>query len=212
MKITLGSDHPGCVKVTQCHEIAIPLFTQLSTGHYDWPASILRLDDFDAYLRDHRTARKRAVRAGRLGYRVERISRADHSDAIYAINTSLPERQGRPMAASYLARPSLSQLPRYACPRHRIDEWGAFAADGTLVAYLVVYVSGDMAMISQILGHGDHLANDVMYALVVEALRATVEAAGHVSVFYNRHDSGTEGLRFFKERLGLSAERVEWAL
>lgn len=212
MKIVLGIDHPGCVKAAQCGDLAGPLHTQLATGDYDWPASILCLDDFSAYLARHRTARKRAAHAWRLGYRVERISRADHPDAIYAINTSLPERQGRPMAESYLSRPSVSHLPTYACPRHRIDEWGAFGSDGTLVAYLVLYVCGDLAMISQILGHGDHLANDIMYALVVEALRATVAAAGPATVFYNLHSSGTEGLRFFKERLGLSAQRVEWAL
>jgi hypothetical protein len=29
-------------------------------------------------------------------------------------------------------------------------------------------------------------------------------------VVYNRHDSGTDGLRWFKERVGLEETRVEW--
>ena len=29
-------------------------------------------------------------------------------------------------------------------------------------------------------------------------------------VVYNRHDSGTDGLRFFKERLGFEERQVEW--
>jgi hypothetical protein len=29
-------------------------------------------------------------------------------------------------------------------------------------------------------------------------------------IVYNRHDSGTEGLRWFKERVGLRETMVEW--
>lgn len=210
MKLALGTDHPDCIRAEECAALAGPLHMQLSEGRYDWPASILTIDRADSYFAAHRTARKRAARADRLGYRTTRISRADHVDAIHAINTSLPERQGRPMADSYLARPSPSRLPDYPCSRHRIDEWGTTTEGGALVAYLVLYVSGDMAMISQILGHGSHLAADVMYQLVVKALLETVAAAGPVIVFYNRHDSGTEGLRYFKERLGFAPQRVEW--
>lgn len=195
-----------------CRNFARELHEQLSSGRYDWPASILRLDDFDVYLVGHRTARKRAAHAGRLGYTVARISRSDHLDELYAINISLSERQGRPMADSYRERPSVSRLPVYGCERHRIDEWGVFSVDGVLVAYLVLYLSGDMAMISQILGHGDHLARDVMYLLVIGALRETFASAGPLTVFYNRHDSGTDGLRYFKERLGFAPTRVEWRL
>lgn len=210
--IDLGQTNVFCCRGPDCGGFSSPLFDQLSVGKYDWPASILQLDDIDAYLAAHRTARKRAAHAERLGYTVARISRADHLDELHAINTSLSERQGRPMADSYRERPSVSRLPVYGCARHRIDEWGVFTADGLLVAYLVLYLSGDMAMISQILGHGDHLARDVMYLLVIGALRDTLANAGPLTVFYNRHDSGTDGLRYFKERLGFQPERIEWRL
>ena len=111
------------------------------------------------------------------------------------------------MSSGYLERPTFSPLPDYPCPRHRINTYGVLAGD-TLVAYLVLYLSGDMAMVSQILGHADHMRNDVMYLLVVEALRETPPP---VKVFYNRHDGGTEGLRYFKERLGFQPEKVTWA-
>ena len=29
-------------------------------------------------------------------------------------------------------------------------------------------------------------------------------------IVYNRHDSGSDGLRFYKERVGLSEQHVEW--
>lgn len=204
--IGLG-DHAECVHANECDAFAMPLHQQLSNGNYDWPVSVLRLEDFDAYLASHRTARKRAQRARNLGFQFDRIERSEHVDDIYAINTSMPERQGRPMTATYRDRPSFEPLPHYPCPRHRIDTWGVFAGD-TLVAYLVLHLSGELVLVSQILGHADYLQSDVMYLLVVEALRRLPLPA---TVFYNRHDSGTEGLRYFKTRLGFAPERVAWA-
>jgi len=203
--------HPRCVGGEACDAFARPLLEQLSGGPYGFPASLLALADIHVYLAEHRTARKRAMRAMRLGYEARPISRADHLDDIHAINTSMPERQGRPMSPSYRERPTLTPLPAYDCPRHRIDEHGVFAADGRLVAYLVMYVCGDLALVSQILGHADHLASDVMYLLAVEAFRATLDRSGPVTVFYNRWDSGQDGLRYFKARLGFQPGRAEWA-
>lgn len=211
MNLRLGC-HDGCVRADECQPLANGLHATLASGKYDWPASILRLDDLDSYLAVRRTLRKRAHRAEKLGYRATTIRRADHADEIHAINTSKPERQGRPMADSYRRRPQFELLPSYSCARHRIDEYGVLDRDSTLVAYLVLYACGDIALISQILGHADHLANDIMYLLIRGAFQAMLERAGPLVVFYNRHDSGTDGLRFFKERLGFSPERVEWQL
>ena len=48
-----------------------------------------------------------------------------------------------------------------------------------------------------------------MYLLFAGALtRETL--AGPGMVVYNRHDSGTDGLRFFKERLGFVETPVVW--
>ena len=211
MNLTLGA-HPDCIAAPECAALSGPLHAQLSTGQYDWPASILHLDDIDAYLAEHRTARKRAQHARILGYTFRSINREEHVDEIHAINTSMPVRQGRPMSAGYLERPNFSPLPHYQCVRHYIRPYGVFSPTGELVAYLVLYVCGDVAMVSQILGHSDHLADDVMYLLAVETFRETLSCSGQVVVFYNRHDSGTDGLRYFKERLGLQPERVAWIL
>lgn len=210
MNIALGAHH-DCAELACCSELARDLFKTLSTGDYEWPVSVLPLDDLSAYRASHRTARKRAARSSRLGYSFEPISRADFADDIFAINTSLPERQGRPMSDSYRTTQTFGRLPKYGCTRHRIDEYGVLRAD-ILVAYLVLYTSGNLALISQILGHGDHLENDVMYLLALGAFDATVVRSGSVTVFYNRHDSGTKGLVYFKERLGFQPERVTWSL
>jgi len=212
VNLTLGCGHERCTGYVECRELSGPLHAQLSTGQYDWPASILLLEDVDAYLAAHRTARKRAQHARILGYTFAPLNREEHEDEIHAINTSKPERQGRPMSAGYLERPSFSPLPDYPCARHAIRTYGVSAPDGELVAYIVVYVCGDIAMVSQILGHADHLGADVMYLLTLEAFQETLATSGPVVASYNRHDSGTDGLRYFKERLGFQPERVAWLL
>jgi hypothetical protein len=50
-----------------------------------------------------------------------------------------------------------------------------------------------------------------MYQMFHRMLEVEVSFGPGV-VVYNRHDSGTDGLRWFKERLGLSEARVEWSL
>jgi hypothetical protein len=78
-----------------------------------------------------------------------------------------------------------------------------------LVAYLWIYRSGQLALVSQILGHADHLEHDVMFLLFEGML--TCEPPDNGWLVYNRADSGTDGLRFFKARLGFEATPVRWA-
>jgi hypothetical protein len=86
--------------------------------------------------------------------------------------------------------------------------YGIENRDGVLVAYTVIYRAGDLALVSQILGHGDRLDDEIMYLLVQGVVDA--ESARGGFLVYNRWDSGTDGLRFFKTRLGFRPERVEW--
>jgi hypothetical protein len=65
-------------------------------------------------------------------------------------------------------------------------------------------------MVSSILGHAERLRDDIMYLLVTETLRDQSWFGG--TAFYNLHNSGTDGLRYFKERLGFRPAEVEWAL
>lgn len=200
-------EHPDCLRDEGCDAFAYQLYYQLSSGRYTYPVSVLRLDDMAAWCAQHRTARKRALRAAAHGYTFAEFERAEFEEDIYAINTSLPERQGRPMSQGYLERLEYQPLPYYPCQRHAIYTLGVISPDAHLVAYLVAYVAGDLMMVSQVLGHGDHLKNDVMYLLMRDAFEWLPRP---LVVFYNRHDSGTDGLRYFKERLGFKPERAEW--
>jgi hypothetical protein len=196
---------PGCV------EFASPLHQQLSSG-YEHCSTLTIPDTIGEWTSAHRTARKRSARARRLGYVGMGLrDRGAYADDIYEINVSAPERQGRPMSPGYHARPSSAPDSTPLCPLHGVHAYGVFAPDGPLVAYLWMYRAGDLALVSSILGHAEHLANDIMYELFHTALCAEV-AVGAGVVVYNRNDSGTDGLRYFKSKLGFVGSDVEWLL
>jgi hypothetical protein len=65
-------------------------------------------------------------------------------------------------------------------------------------------------MVSMILGHGDHLRNDIMYLLAAGMVEEQAGSGGWF--YYNRHDSGTAGLVYYKERIGFHAADIAWSL
>jgi hypothetical protein len=205
MNIRLGIDHPlpHCVKFS--HSM---LGTMQRMGN---PASVLPVPLFsDSWRQEHRTARKRADRATRLGYEFMPYEREQCVEDRFEINTSLEHRQGRRMGEGYWERPSESPLPPYPCPLHAYADYGVFSDSGQLVAYLVLIRCGQLRLISQILGHGDFLEHDIMYLLALGTIKAEIATGGYF--VYNRHDSGTEGLRYYKEKLGFEPQQVTWTV
>lgn len=186
------------------------MFTQLGVDKYSRGVSLMPVPaSLENWRDEHRTARKRAARARRIGYVFLPIDRSLFNDDIHTINTSLPERQGRPMSDGYTRRHDHGRLPDYPCDRHRINTYGVLHHD-RLYAYLTLYRVGELALVSMILGHGNHLDDGIMY-LLFEGVVA--DQAGEGGVFYyNRHDSGQAGLAWMKERLGFAAGDVEWVL
>lgn len=189
-----------------CTQFSWPLLDQLSEGYEE--CAVLPLRGRPAWREEHRTARKRADRAERRGYVFNRIKRHLHPDEIFAINTSASHRQGREMAAGYRQPVSTEPLPDYPCRRHGVHTYGVFHGE-TLVAYAFIYRSGDLALVSQILGHAQHLDQEVMYLLVQGVVQWESPLGGFL--VYNRYDSGSDGLRFFKDRCGFAPTRVEWS-
>jgi hypothetical protein len=189
-------------------KVARDLWAQFSSGAYNLCSVLEMPDTLDAWLGEHRTARKRRLRALRLGYTFRELAREHHADEIHAVNTSLDRRQGRPMSSGYLERQEFSPLNDHQCEHHQIRAWGVWTADDQLVAYTVIHRAGDLALVSQILGHGDHQDDGIMYLLFAGALEQEIPLGG--LVVYNRHDSGQDGLRWFKERLGFEETPVWW--
>ena len=192
-----------------CSGFAEPLYKQLTTGRYDYPASLLQLPSLiEQWEMAHKTAAKRAADCVRRGYEFEEIDRTRYEDDVYAINTSTPRRQGRDMDPSYGERPKFSPLETDGCQFHRIFTYGVLQR-GKLRAYAWVYRCMDLVLISQILGHVAHLEDNVMYLLMRGLLEDQINVGSGVA-FYNRHDSGTDGLRFYKERCGFQPGRASW--
>lgn len=192
-----------------CEDFASPLLLQLRRGYEE--CSVLPIpESVDDWRDEHRTARKRAGRATRLGYVVREVEREQYVDDVFAVNTSLDMRQGRPMTRPYRERPNFVPLPPYPCARHAVRTYGVLDTRGTLVAYSWIYRAGELALVSSILGHGERLDDGVMYLLFAGVVERESEEPGFF--VYNRHDSGTEGLRFFKSKLGFERTEVEWRL
>jgi hypothetical protein len=190
-----------------CTQFAWPLFDQLREGDYD-ECAVLPLTGSHDWRGSHRTARKRADRALRRGYVCGLVERHTRSQDVLAINLSASHRQGRPMSDGYRQPPTTTPLPDYPCPRHGVHTYGVFLEEA-LVAYCWIYRAGDLALVSQILGHAAHLENEIMYLLVQGVVAAESKQGGFL--VYNRWDSGTEGLRFFKQRCGFQPTMVEWS-
>lgn len=195
----------GCAS-EHCLKMAGELHAQLRDD-YRWPVSALDLAQ--SWSENHRTARKRAGRAERLGYTFAEIDRHEHEADIYEINTSATERQGRPMSSGYLEQPTYGPNP-IRCQHHHVYTYGVHDPDGLLAAYLWLYRAGQLALVSSILGHADRLADDVMYLLVRDTIARQKTLGGVLA--YNLHTSGTDGLRYFKERLGFQPAEVTWTL
>lgn len=188
-------------------ENAVPLLEQMQSGKYD-RMSVLEIPrSLDEWRGNHKTARQRADRAYKRRYVTDDLGFTG-GEEFDRINQSAPQRQGRPMTSSYLNPRAFSLLPKFPCRLHATRVSGAYDKDGNLVAYLVMQRAGDLALVSQILGHDAHLKDEVMFLLFQHALSREMFAPG--LVVYNRHDSGTDGLRFFKERLGFEERQVEW--
>lgn len=193
----------------ECNPYSLKLFTQMASGSYEWPMSVLPLDEpWPDWFDRLRTAKKRIRVCRALRYTTSRFERLGREREIHAINTSLERRQGRRMADGYWLEPTYGP-EKWACPRHRVTCYGTFDPRGVLVAYCFLYRCGELALVSQILGHGEHLRRHVMFPLLSRVYREEQQHGGYL--VYNRHDSGTDGLRQFKEWFRFQATHVTWA-
>lgn len=203
IRLEIGCDYP------ECAETSWPLYRQLSGGNYEL-CSVLRLPaSIDAWRAENKTARKRADRCQRRGYRFVDVVRDQRAEEIHLINTSKNERQGRPMTRGYQLAPSRVPDPTYPCFRHGVHAYGVEEPEGTLVAYTWIYRAGELALVSQILGHAEYLRDEMMWLLWAGMIERELTEPGFA--VYNRHDSGTDGLRWWKEHVGLHETHVAWA-
>lgn len=208
---------PYCIEYAEWlhQKFTTPAPRRPGVGAYQDGVSILMLPaNLDDYWSSPSSywLRQKVRRSERDGFTFSAVDRDAYIDDIFDINTSMAERQGRPMSAGYGERPAVEgPLPDYACPRHALRTYGILR-EGRLCAYAWVYVVGEMCLFSTILGHGEHLKSGIMSQLIVGVVRDLGPSAGLRYGMYNMHASGTDGLRFFKEQMGFKPFWVNWQL
>ena len=134
-----------------------------------------------------------------------------HLNEIYAINTSTPHRQGKPMSPGYLTRPEPIQIPYDLCgTSHRYVHIGGFDDASKLQAYCALAVVGEVAIINTILGHCDALPNGVMNGLIDYIVSYLQTTTGVRYLNYLDMVNCGEGLARFKRSVGFRSVQVSF--
>ena len=145
-----------------------------------------------------------ARRARTRGYQLRQIDRNAYIDEIYAVNTSLEERQGRPMDAKYRERPTqFDTLPHFSY-------FGVFNPEDRLVAYANLGHYGNFASFSQLIGIRNN--DGIMHMMVVDIV-SLLFAQGQASyLMYDTFFGAQPGLQTFKKILGFRPYRARYTL
>jgi hypothetical protein len=176
-----------------------------------WGAALLSLaDSFDVYLASTSTlVRRRRTAALKAGYRYALVRPLEHIDDILEVNRSAPTRQGRTMDRVYTDR---DEMLRTFADGRSID--AVLDAAGRLRAYADVPDLGDAFVFSFIIGHADDMDHGIMYLLATEAVGRCIARRRPDGtpgwLMYDTFWGASEGLVFFKERLGFRPYTVDW--
>jgi hypothetical protein len=166
-----------------------------------------RYTDAPAYLDEIQGKNRGAWHARRArtrGYVCTEIDRNAHIDAIHAINTSLDERQGRPMDQKYR-----DKTTRFDTQDH-FGYYGVFNQDGQLMAYANIGRYGNFSAFSQLIGMRNN--DGIMHLLMVDIISRLLEQKQVRYVMYDTFFGAQPGLQQFKRILGFQPYRVKYSL
>jgi hypothetical protein len=179
-------------------------------GNKTMGAALIDLGRFTgtpAYLEDIQGKNRgawHAKRARSRGYVCTEIERNEYVDAIHAINTSLEERQGRPMDQKY--REKVTRYERQSHFRH----YGVLDAGGKLVAYADIGHYGNFSAFSRLIGVRNN--DGIMHLLMVDIVSRLLEEKQVRYVMYDTFFGAQPGLQQFKRILGYQPYRVKYSL
>lgn len=206
--MTVATATPIRLEVACCPTFATSLYEQLSSGRYVECAVMPLPDTIEEWELANKTATKRVRRCLKRGYYATQFPLHEYADAIHEINVSKTHRQGRQMTAAYRNRKEFSPISPSTCDRHALRAWGVFSPARKLVAYMMLYRAGDLVLVSTIIGHGAYEKDEIMFLLYAIGMEHEIGNPGFM--VYNTWDSGQDGLREFKRRLGFAPAEVEW--
>tara|TARA_B100001996_G_scaffold381801_1_gene372019 strand:+ start:1333 stop:2025 length:693 start_codon:yes stop_codon:yes gene_type:complete len=134
------------------------------------------------------------------------IDRNDFIEDIYEINNSSQIRQNRKMDSSYtkkITQYSDSQLFRYY----------GIIKNKKLVAYTEIGYHGDFISFNQIIGHKDYQNFGIIYHLIIEVIKDTIEKYVSVRwVYYDMYYGASKGLQDFKRKFLFKPYNVNWKI
>jgi hypothetical protein len=178
--------------------------------HKTLGAALIDLQDFNTlekYL-DHIKGKNcgayHAKRARSRGYVVTEIDRNRYVDAIHAINTSVENRQGRPMAKHYQEKQE-----HFEALKH-FRYYGILNKEGQLVAYGNLGLYGNFAGFSHLIGIRNN--DGIMHLLVVEIISQLIGQQAVRYVMYDTYFGAQPGMQTFKKILGFRPYRAKYAL
>lgn len=194
----------------------------------------LDIDEFEDYVKSFGKGAqiRQSKKASRLGYYSKIFSWNLHIPDIHEINTSKETRSGGPMRGSYLrtieemgGAPTQDHpivMPR--CDNHWGIAFGTFkeepgykqgvmTTNEKLYAYIFLRRMGDIALYSQILGHGAYLHDGVLTLLHLSVVRWLHEqrdgyARGLRYLLYGGAQNGGQSLYRWKRQSGFIPKRL----
>ncbi|HVI30404.1 hypothetical protein [Hansschlegelia sp.] len=188
---------------------------------------------FESYVRKRSSRTLPKVRrAQRLGYQAKRFPLARHVHDVHAVKTSMKRRAFGLVLDYWLLRledvgkPAVKPVAWRTppCRRHWTMWWGVFVSepghaqgavtvDERLVAYVKLVRRGDFIHYADLMGHGDHLNENVMALLHFEIMRWLLDredplVEGVRAVLYGAAEQGGDGLVTWKKRAGFEPARL----
>ncbi len=178
--------------------------------HKSWGAALIDLkvcntrDKYLDQIKGKNGGAHHAKRARTRGYLLTEIDRNHHVDAIYDINNSVEQRQGRPMDAQYQQKQlTFDQLDNFLY-------FGVFDVSGRLVAYATIGRYGNFSAFSQLMGYRNN--DGIMHFMVSEIVGRLIDEGQVNYVMYDTFFGALPGLQQFKTILGFQPYRARYSL
>lgn len=154
------------------------------------------------YINTNPRTMRNAKKAKLRGYIFCEIDRNNYIDEIHDINTSVEERQGRPMDPSYLEK------TKYYEPVKNYKYYGLLSRDGRLTAYCNFGIYGDFALVSQLLGYRSN--DGIVNLLMMEAICQYIGGSVIKYIMFDTYFGANTGLKEFKTIIGFKPYRVKY--
>ncbi|MFS2215773.1 hypothetical protein ACCD08_14825 [Telluria sp. Tellsp104] len=161
-------------------------------------------DEYMANMKGRNSAGSYARKARSRGYSVVEIDRNVFVEDIHEINTSLDQRQGRPMADAY------RQKQTHFSPEKNYKYFGVLNSAGKLTAYSDIGFFGNFVAFDRLLGLRNN--DGAMHLMVTEIICRMIESHVYSYLMYDTFFGASPGLRTFKTMLGFEPYRAKYSL